>query len=110
MDEKGLLALRVQGCSEYFSKEMYVGVPENRLSLTVMIKSISADGKAITPVVIVPGGTIMESWFQENMTGHEVVTVSPSGYINEEIYFIKHNDCGPDKPWRIPIMDRATCS
>jgi hypothetical protein len=95
-------------------KEMYVGVPENRLSLTV-IESISVDGKAIPPVVIVPGGTIMESWFHENMTGHEVVTVSPSGYINEEIcigrlnHFIKHNDCGPDKPWIILLMDGATC-
>jgi DDE superfamily endonuclease len=95
-------------------KEMYVGVPENRLSLTV-IESISADGKAIPPIVIVPGGTIMESWFHENMTGHEVVTVSPSGYINEEIcigwleHFIKHNDCDPDKPWRILLMDGATC-
>ena len=89
-------------------------MPENRLSLTV-IESISADGKAIPPVAIVPGETIMESWFHENMTGHEVVTVSPSGYINEEIcngwlgHFIKHNDCGPDKPWRILLMDGATC-
>jgi DDE superfamily endonuclease len=95
-------------------KEMYVGVPENRLSLTV-IESISADGKAIPPVVIVPGGTIMESWFHENMTGHEVVAVSPSGYTNEEIcvrwldHFIKHNDCGPDQPWRILLIDGATC-
>src|SRR6202161_3758101 len=95
-------------------KEMYVGVPENRLSLTI-IESVSADGKAIPPIVIVPGETIMESWFHENMTGHEVVTVSPSGYINEEIcirwldHFIKHNNCGPDKPWRILLMDGATC-
>src|SRR4029077_20977410 len=95
-------------------KEMYVGVPENRLSLTV-IESISADSKAIPPVVIVPGGTIMESWFHENMTGHEVVAVSPSGYTNKEIcrrwldHFIKHNDCGPDQPWRILLMDGATC-
>jgi len=89
---------------------MYVGMPENRLSLTV----IESDGKAIPPIVIMPGGTTMKSWFHENMTGHEVVTVSPSGYISEEIcirwldHFIKHNDCGPDKPWRILLMD-ATC-
>ena len=34
-------------------KEMYIGVPENRISLTV-IESISVDGKSIPPVVIVP--------------------------------------------------------
>jgi hypothetical protein len=41
-------------------KEMYVGVPENRLSLTV-IKSISADSKSIPSLVIVPGKNIMVS-------------------------------------------------
>ena len=95
-------------------KEIYVGVPENRLSLTI-IESISADRKAIPPVVIVPGVTIMVSWFHENMTGHEVITVSPSGYTNEGIcitwldHFIKHNNCGPDKPWHILLIDGATC-
>jgi hypothetical protein len=41
-------------------KEMYVKVPENQLSVTV-IKSISADGKAISPLVIVPGKNIIMS-------------------------------------------------
>jgi hypothetical protein len=41
-------------------KEMYVRVPENRLSVTV-VKSISADGKAIPPLVIVPGKNIIMS-------------------------------------------------
>ena len=95
-------------------KEMYVGVPENRLSLTV-IESISADGKSIPPLVILPGAMIMESWFHENMTGQEVVTISPSGYTNEGIcivwldHFINHNDCGLDKPWRILLIDGAKC-
>jgi len=95
-------------------KEMYVGVPENRLSLTV-VESISADGKAIPPLIIVPGILIMESWFHENMTGHELVTVSPTGYTNEGIcmiwlnHFIKHNNCGPDKEWHILLIDGATC-
>jgi hypothetical protein len=65
-------------------KEMYVGVLENRLSVTV-VKSISADGKAIPPLVIVPGRNIMMSWFSEQMTGAEVVLVSSSGYTNEGI-------------------------
>jgi hypothetical protein len=84
-------------------KEMYVGIPENRISLTV-IESICANGKAIPLVVIVPGIMIMGSWFHEKMTGHEVITVSPTGYTNEGIclvwldHFIKYNDCGPDKP------------
>jgi hypothetical protein len=95
-------------------KEMYTGIPKNRMSLTV-IECISADGKAIPPVVIVPGVMIIVSWFHENMTGHEIITVSLSGYTNEVIcmvwldHFIKHNDCGPDKPWHILLIDSTTC-
>jgi hypothetical protein len=94
--------------------EIYIGVPKNQLSLTV-IESISANGKSIPPLVIVPGQNIMINWFHENMTGNEVVAVSPTGYTNEEIcltwldHFIKCNDCGPDKPWRILLIDSATC-
>jgi hypothetical protein len=83
-------------------KEMYTGIPENRMSL-IIIECISADSKAIPPVVIVPGIIIMVSWFHENMTGHEVITVSPTGYTNEGIcmvwldHFIKYNNCGPNK-------------
>ena len=65
-------------------KKMYVRVPENRLSVTV-VESISADGKAIPPLVIVPGRNIMMSWFSEQMTGAEVISVSPSGYTNKGI-------------------------
>jgi hypothetical protein len=94
--------------------EMYVSIPENRLSLTV-IESISANGKAIPLVVILPGKCIMVSWFHTNMTGYEVITVSDSGYTNEEIcivwldYFIKHNNCSPNGPWYILLIDGATC-
>jgi hypothetical protein len=41
-------------------KEMYVGVPENRLAFTI-IKSVSADGQAIPLMVIIPGLIIIES-------------------------------------------------
>jgi hypothetical protein len=93
-------------------KKMYIEIPENCMSLTV-IESISADRKAIPSIVIVPGTMIMVSWFHENITEYEVVTVSPTGYTNERIYiawldhFIKHNNCRPDKPWHILLIDRA---
>jgi hypothetical protein len=82
-------------------KEMYVGVLENRLSVTV-IECIFADGRAIPLLIIIPSVMIMETWFHKNMTGQEVVTVSPTRHTNEGIcmiwlaHFIKHNNCGPD--------------
>ena len=63
---------------------MYIRVPENQLFLTV-IESISADGKAIPPLVIIPGRNIIMSWFSKKMTGAEVVTVSSLGYTNKGI-------------------------
>jgi hypothetical protein len=90
MDEKGAriaIPAREEVIILIGIKEMYIGVPENRLSLTV-VESISADGIAIPPLIIVPGILIMESWFHENMTGHELMTVSPTRYTNEGIYMI----------------------
>jgi hypothetical protein len=94
-------------------KEIYTGIPENRISLTI-IESISADSKAIPPVVIVSGVMIMVSWFYENMTGYKVIIVSPTGYTNKGIYmvwldhFIKYNNCSPNQEWRILLINGAT--
>ena len=66
-------------------KEMYIRIPKNHISITI-IKCIYANGTAIPPVIIVPGIMIMGSWFHEKMTGHEVITVSLTGYTNKGIY------------------------
>jgi hypothetical protein len=94
--------------------EMYVGIPKNRI-LVIVIECICANGTAIPPVIIVPGTMIMGGWFHEKMIGHEVITVSPTGYTNEGIcmawldHFIKQYDCGPNSYWRILLIDGATC-
>jgi hypothetical protein len=66
---------------------MYIRIPENYMSLTV-IKSISADRKAILPIVIVSRKNIIVNWFAENITGHKRITVSDSGYTNKRICII----------------------
>jgi hypothetical protein len=63
---------------------MYVKVPENRLFVTV-VESISADGKAIPPLVIVPGKNIIMSWFSEQITEAEVILVLLFDYTNKGI-------------------------
>jgi hypothetical protein len=83
-------------------KEIYTGIPENRLSITI-IECISADGNAIPPVIIIPGVRIIASWFNNNMTGYEFIIVSESRYTNKGIYiawldyFIKHHNCTTNK-------------
>jgi hypothetical protein len=55
--------------------------------LTV-IKSISADKKAIPSVVIVLKKNIIINWFAKNIIGHERIIVSDSGYTNKRICII----------------------
>jgi hypothetical protein len=80
-----------------------MGIQENRIFLTV-IEYISADGKAIPPVVIIPNTMTMISWFYTRIIRHKVIIVSLTGYTNEGIYllwldyFIKYNDYRPEKP------------
>jgi hypothetical protein len=90
MDEKGARICVLVGEEVVVPigiKEMYIGIPENHMSLTI-IECISTDGKAIPPIVIVPSVMIMVSWFHENITRHEVIIVSLSRYTNERIYMI----------------------
>jgi hypothetical protein len=95
-------------------REIYTGIPENRMSL-IIIESISIDSKAILLVVIIPGVIIMVSWFHENMTGHEIIIVSPTRYTNKGIcivwldHFIKYNNYGPNQEWHILLINGATC-
>ena len=90
MDEKGA-RIYISASEEVIVligiKEIYTGIPENRISLMI-IESISTDSKAILLVVIVPRVMIMVSWFHENMTSYEVIIVSPTRYINEGICII----------------------
>lgn len=92
-------------------KELYTASPENCKSITI-IETICADGSPPPPpVVICPGEKIMESWIHDNLTGAEVITVSQTGYTNENValswlnHFIKHVGAGPQAHWRILLLD-----
>ncbi|RPA95960.1 hypothetical protein L873DRAFT_1845620 [Choiromyces venosus 120613-1] len=78
-------------------KEVYTASSENHKSLTI-IETICVDGRQPPPpVIICPGEKIMENWIQDNLTGAEVITVSPTGYTNEcialtfQLYTIKNS-------------------
>jgi hypothetical protein len=97
-------------------KELYTASPENRLSVTI-IETICADGsKPIPPVIICPGVRIMESWFGDGETfeGGELIMTSPTGYTNDLLamtwlaHFIQHTKAGPDKPWKLLLLDSQT--
>jgi len=63
MDEKGARICMPAGEEVVVPlgvKEIYTGIPENHISVTIM-ESISADRKAIPPVIIVKGVIIMAS-------------------------------------------------
>jgi hypothetical protein len=65
-------------------KKIYIKVLKNQLSVTV-VKNISVNGKAILFLVIMLSRNIIVSWFNENITKAEVVTISPLNYTNKGI-------------------------
>ena len=89
---------------------MYVPMAENRKSITV-IESICAIGKEHLPVIIVQGRQHIESWYNEKLSGDELVLLSDLGYTNSELamifleHFIKHTGAGPDKSKKVLLMD-----
>jgi len=113
MDEKGTRCACPSGeeiVVPIHIKEIYTATPENRKSLTI-IECISADGKELPPCIIIPGEKHMVSWYNDNMTGLELIQLSPTGYTNEAIamewlsHFIKHSSASPDAPWKILLLD-----
>jgi hypothetical protein len=68
-------------------KKIYVRIPENCMFLTI-IKSISANKKAIFFIVIVLKKNIIVNWFIENITSHKRITVSDFDYTNKGICII----------------------
>jgi hypothetical protein len=92
-------------------KEVHGPSPANRKSVTI-IEAICSDGRAPPPpAVIQPGKVYMESWIHQNLEGAEVLMLSDTGYTNDKIgvwwleYFIKHTDSGPDKLWKLLLLD-----
>ena len=53
-------------------KELYTPSPENRTSITV-IETVSAGGKVIPPVLIIPDKVHMDSWYSENLKSKELI-------------------------------------
>ena len=92
-------------------KEVHGPSPANRKIVT-MIEAICADGRSPPPPgIILPGKVFMENWVHENLKGAEVMYLSETGYTNDQIavwwleHFIKHTDSGPDKLWKLLLLD-----
>jgi hypothetical protein len=92
-------------------KKLYTASPENRKSVTI-IETIYADGrKPLPPFIITPGKKIMDNWISENLVSTEYIKCTPTGYINNNIaikylnYLIKYSKAGPNKPWKILLLN-----
>jgi hypothetical protein len=53
----------------------------------------------------------MDTWVLEKLIRTEEIAYTPIGYTNNEIvmkylnHLIKHSKAGPDKPWKILLLD-----
>jgi len=92
-------------------KEMYTASPENRKSLTIIETIIASGEEPLPPFIITPGQNIMQNWISEKLVGNEQIDCSPTGYTNNRIamaycnHLIKHSSAGPDKPWKLLLLD-----
>jgi hypothetical protein len=82
-------------------KEIYIGIPENYISL-IVIENISINKKSILLVVIIPDVLIIGSWFSKNMTSYKIIIILLNKYTNKRIciawfdYFIKYIYCNSE--------------
>ena len=64
-------------------RELYVGSPENRKSLTIC-ETIRADGKYLPAFIIAPGIKIMDSWVTPECDNEDYITQTDTGYTSNE--------------------------
>jgi hypothetical protein len=90
--------------------ELYTASPENRPSITI-IEAVSAVGKAIPPVLVIPGKVHMDSWYHENLHGTELILLSESGFTNDQLamewleHFITHTESTPSSTTKLLLVD-----
>ena len=113
MDEKGARCACPSGeevVVPIHIKEIYTATPVNHKPLIIM-ECISVDGTELPPCVIILEEKHMVSWYNDNMTGLELIQLSPIGYTNEAIamewlsHFIKYSGASQDAPWKILLLD-----
>ena len=113
MDETGF-RIGIPGCEKVIvpraAKELYTPSPENRTSITV-IETVSATGKVIPLVLVVPGKIHMDSWYSKNLKGTELIQLSETSYSNSELalrwlqHFAKHTDDNGSENPRVLLLD-----
>lgn len=94
MDETGFRigAGKDQLCVTKRRRAQLFSMPENRESATA-IEAISAGGAFLPAFLILSGQNHMASWYsQAELDDETVITVSPTGYSNDEIslHWLKH--------------------
>jgi hypothetical protein len=70
---------------------LYTPSPENRTSITIL-ETVSAVGKVIAPVLVIPGKIHMDSWYHTNLEGTELVMLSDTGFSNTQLalWWLEH--------------------
>lgn len=91
-------------------RRAYSKNPENRQSLSV-VECINGAGQDIPPMLIIAGVNILAPWFNNDLAGDILLTVSDSGYADDwiSLQWIKHFDKFSARRqqgvWRLLLMD-----
>jgi len=73
------------------SRKSYLASDNNRKFVTV-IECVSGNGDVLPPMLILTGSVILESWFDNSLKDKVAITVSETGYSNDDISlaWVKH--------------------
>ena len=90
--------------------ELYTASPENQTTITI-IKAVSAVGKSTPPVLIIPRKVHMNSWYHESLHGTELILLSESGYLNDQLamkwlkHFITHTKSTSESEYKLLLLN-----
>ncbi|TKA66365.1 hypothetical protein B0A49_07680, partial [Cryomyces minteri] len=91
-------------------RQSYLASSQNRETVTVG-ETISGDGEALPPLVVLPGQLHLEGWINNELDDDVLMAVSDSGYTNDEIslawfeHFDKFSAKRQTGAWRLLLLD-----
>jgi hypothetical protein len=90
--------------TNFLTISVYSLSPENRRSVTIIEMINATRAKPIPPMLLIQGLRLMVDWFRPELPRGTHIIPTEKGFINDQIaieylkHYIKHSDCGPDKP------------
>ncbi|EKD12102.1 hypothetical protein MBM_09739 [Drepanopeziza brunnea f. sp. 'multigermtubi' MB_m1] len=92
-------------------QEFYSVSLKNRRSVTIIEMINATSQKPIPLMILIQSKRLMQQWFVSNLLTSTLIKEADNGFTDNKIallyleHYIKNADCGPNKPWKLMLMD-----